>query len=69
MHILSKPEQPDYIFIPELKQKIKKAILFNSKQEVKFKQLPEGTFIYMNGIVLDDIDTVIELQLTEQKNK
>ncbi|HLO38431.1 MAG TPA: alpha-L-fucosidase, partial [Lacibacter sp.] len=46
MHILSKPEQPDYIFIPELKQKIKKATLFNSKQEVRFKQLPEGTFIY-----------------------
>jgi alpha-L-fucosidase len=61
MHILAKPEQPGYIFIPELKQKIEKANLFIGKQEVKFKQLPEGTFIYLDGVALDDLDTIIEL--------
>ena len=63
MHILDKPEQPAFIFIAELKQPIAKAFLFNGKKEVKFKQLPEGTFIYLDGVVLDDVDTIIQLQL------
>ena len=63
MHILDTPEQPAFIFIAELKQPIAKAFLFNGKKEVKFKQLPEGTFIYLDGVVLDDVDTIIQLQL------
>jgi hypothetical protein len=27
--------------------------LINAGQEVKFKQIPEGTYIYLKGIVLD----------------
>ncbi len=63
MHILDMPEQPAFIFIAELKQPIAKAFLFNGKKEVKFKQLPEGTFIYLDGVVLDDVDTIIQLEL------
>lgn len=62
MHILQKPEA-DFIFIPELKQKIKKATSFDGKTDVKFKQQPEGTFIYLNGINWNDVDTILELQL------
>lgn len=62
MHMLQKQEG-DYIFIPELKQKIKKATTLDGKTVVKFKQQPEGTFIYLNGINWDDIDTILELQL------
>ncbi|RXK62841.1 alpha-L-fucosidase [Lacibacter luteus] len=62
MHILQKQEG-DYIFIPELKQKIKKTTTFDGKTEVKFKQQPEGTFIYLNGISWDNVDTILELQL------
>ena len=62
MHILQKQES-DYIFIPELKQKIKKATSFDGKTNIKFKQQPEGTFIYLNGISWDAIDTILELQM------
>jgi alpha-L-fucosidase len=63
MHILANETGDKFLFVPELKQKIQKAVLFNGKQEVKFKQQPEGTFIYLSGIELNDIDTIIELQL------
>lgn len=63
MHVLKKPEQPGFIFIPELKQKINKAFLFTGKKEIKFKQQPEGTFIYLDGVALDDIDTIIQIEL------
>ena len=62
MHILQKQEG-DYIFIPELKQKIKKATSFDGKTVIKFKQQPEGTFIYLSGVSWDAIDTILELQL------
>jgi alpha-L-fucosidase len=63
VHILKRPESPSFIFIPELKDKIAKAILFKNKNEIKIKQLPEGTFIYLDGVVLDEIDTIIQLDL------
>ncbi|MEI7734851.1 MAG: alpha-L-fucosidase [Ferruginibacter sp.] len=63
LHLMHSTENPAYIFIPELKQKITKAILFAGKTDVKFKQLPEGTFIYLEGIVPDEIDTIIQLDL------
>jgi alpha-L-fucosidase len=65
MHILNKPEQDGFIFIPELKQKIQKAVLFDGQREVRFKQLSEGTFIYLTGISMNGIDTIIELQLKQ----
>lgn len=63
MHILKKPEQSGFVFIPELKQKINRAFLFASKKEVRFKQQPEGIFIYLDDIILDDIDTIIQVEL------
>ncbi len=63
MHILANEDGEKFIFIPELKQKIQKAVLYNGKQEVKFKQQPEGTFIYLTGTEWNDIDTIIELQV------
>ncbi len=63
MHILANEAGENFIFIPELKQKIQKAVLFNGKKEVKFKQQAEGTFVYLTGIEWDEIDTIVELQL------
>ncbi len=63
MHILNTPETKDYIFVDGMNQKIAKAVLFNGKQEVKFKQQPEGTFIYTDNLAFDDVDTIIELTL------
>ena len=62
LHLLQKPEG-DFLFVPELKQKLKKAVTFDNKTEVKFKQQPEGTFIYLNNIAWNEIDTIIEIEL------
>jgi len=62
-HIINTPKENAYIFIPEMKQKIKKCYLIDSKRELKFKQQSEGTFVYLDGIKLDSIDTIIEMQI------
>jgi alpha-L-fucosidase len=63
MHILSKPADQDFVFIPELKQKIRKAYSFEGKQPVKYKQLPEGTFVYMAGVPVTGPDTIIQFEM------
>jgi alpha-L-fucosidase len=63
LHILQKPESPDFIFIPELKQPISLVKVFKQNKTVDFKQQPEGTFIYLKGITLDEIDTILEAEL------
>jgi alpha-L-fucosidase len=63
MHILEKPEQQGYIFVPELKQPIQKVTVYKGTKDVKFKQQPEGTFIYTEGITMGDVDTILELKM------
>ena len=60
-HIIKTPKDPSYILIPELKKKIEKCNLLNSKKALKFKMKPEGTYIYLDGIQLDAIDTILEI--------
>jgi alpha-L-fucosidase len=62
-HIIKTPKDSSYILITEMKNKIKKCNLISSKKELKFKVKPKGTYIYLNGVVLDPIDTIIELHL------
>lgn len=60
-HILNGLKEA-YIFIPGIKQNISKANLFGNTAELKFKQQPEGVFVYLPNITLDNIDTIIQLQ-------
>lgn len=61
VHLLDKTDANNYIFIPQLTEKITSANLYNSKQPVKFKQVSEGVFVYLDGLQLNDIDTIIQL--------
>ena len=63
VHILNQPAQPGYIFLPNFKDKIASATLRTGKKSVKFRQQPEGSFIYLDGVTLDELDTIIELKL------
>ena len=63
VHIIKDLNNPNYILIPQMKNKIVKCNLLNSNKALKFKSIPEGTFIYLEGVQLDPIDTIIELQL------
>ncbi|RFZ83390.1 alpha-L-fucosidase [Mucilaginibacter terrenus] len=58
-HITNAPGEP-YIFIPELKSKVTKAVLLGGAA-VKFKQQPEVLFIYTSGVVMDPVDTIVKL--------
>jgi alpha-L-fucosidase len=60
-HILNGLKE-QYLFIPGLKQKISRINLFGNSAEIKFKQQPEGVFVYLPNISLDNIDTIIQLQ-------
>jgi alpha-L-fucosidase len=61
-HILKRPPQ-SYVFIPISQQKINAVTSFSTNKNLKFKQEPEGVFVYVDGIVWDDNDTVIQLQI------
>jgi alpha-L-fucosidase len=59
-HILSASSE-DYILIPSLKQKIVKVTAMANGNSLKFKQQPEGVFVYVKGIETDPYDTIIKL--------
>lgn len=61
VHILEPKNLGNYIFIPQLTQKVSDAELFGKKGNIKYKQIPEGLFIYLDGIKFDEIDTIIQL--------
>lgn len=61
VHILKKPNQAAYIFIPGLKEKIVAATMMKDKSSLTMKQQPEGLFIYVDEKKLDNIDTIIQL--------
>jgi len=60
-HILVKPALP-YLFIPSLSHKVVSATLMNGSKPLKIKQQEEGVFVYLEGIVLEEVDTIIRLE-------
>lgn len=63
VHVLNRPADKPYVFIPGLKQKISSATTLSDKKPVKVKQYAEGTFIYLDDVPANDLDTIIALQL------
>ena len=60
VHVVAIPNQP-YIFIPQFTERVTKATLLANGSAVKYKQQPEGLFIYLNNITVDPVDTIIQL--------
>ena len=61
-HVLKKPGM-NYFFIPGLKGKTVTAVSFADKKPVKTKALPEGLFVYTDGLNWEDIDTIIQITI------
>ena len=59
-HVLNTPQQP-YIFVPSVKGKVTSVTLMSDGSSIKYRQQPEGVFVYTDNIKLDGIDTIIEL--------
>lgn len=64
VHILKKPGG-DYIFLPGLTEKITAAKWFDGKGTVRFRQQPEGVFLYTGNLPQHNIDTIVELTLAK----
>ena len=61
VHILKDPKQTS-IIIEGVSGKIKSCQLMGKDQKVKFKQNKTGVTINLDGITLDDTDTIIQIQ-------
>jgi alpha-L-fucosidase len=61
VHLLNKTAQP-FILIPSIKEKINKATILGGGKNVTWKQQPEGVFIYLDAVDMDDVDTIIKLE-------
>ncbi len=59
-HIINTPHN-DFIFLPGLKEKIIKANNFDDGATLKFKQVPEGVFVYLNSVKLNSVDNILKL--------
>jgi alpha-L-fucosidase len=64
-HIFKRVNGADYIFIPGIRQKVAAAHLLSGKVPVRFKQQPEGIFVYLDKITLDDVDTIVQLDIKQ----
>ncbi|MES2006173.1 MAG: alpha-L-fucosidase [Bacteroidota bacterium] len=53
----------NYVFIPGVKGTIVSAASFKDKTSLRFKQQPEGVFVYLDGVKMDTIDTIIQLNM------
>jgi len=60
-HIIDAPQQ-NYILLPSIKGKVTKAILMSDGSALKFKQQPEGVFVYLDNVKADAIDTIVRLE-------
>ena len=62
VHILKNPGE-DFILLPKINQKVKAVQWYSSKQALKWKQQPEGIFIYLQGSPKDEVDQIIKIDL------
>lgn len=51
------------IALPGLKQEVATASLMKDGRKLKFRQTTDQTIIYLDGVTMDDIDTIIELKV------
>ena len=61
VHLLKHVSEP-YVFLPDLKLKISRASIKGNGKKIKFRQEPEGTFLYVDQQDQNDIDTIVEMQ-------
>jgi len=59
-HMINHPEGSS-VFIPLTKEKLLTASVFPGKEKMKFKQQADGVFIFLDGVDMDDTDTIIQL--------
>lgn len=51
----------NYVFVPGVKATVNTAQLFSNATTLRLKQVPEGVFVYLDGVTMDRIDTILQL--------
>ena len=64
LHIL-RPPGTSFLFLPNFTESIKRIQCLNNAQNVRFQAQKEGTFIYLDGLHFDPIDTILSVQIVE----
>lgn len=64
LHLMQKPGQP-FLFLPSFVEKIGSMTTFAGNQKVRYNTVPEGTFIYLDSITFDPVDTIIRIELAK----
>ena len=62
VHVLNMPAG-EYIFVQGFTGKVTGATSFDGNQKIRFKQIPEGLFIYLQGLPENAVDAIIELKV------
>lgn len=62
VHIIHTLQATASVFIP-LKEKIIAVTSFNGGQKIKYKQDSNGVTVLLDGVQMDDIDTIIQLEI------
>jgi len=62
-HIINTPVTIASVFIPLTKEKINAVTMFAGKEKMKFKQDTTGVTVFLDTVKMDDIDTIIQLDL------
>ena len=60
VHLLKTPSE-NFILLPRITQKVAAVQSFSSKQSLKWKQQPEGIFIYLDGVTMNGVDEILEV--------
>ena len=62
-HIINTPESGASFFIPLTKEKIGSVTAFGGKEKMKFKQDATGVTVFLDSVKMDDIDTIVQLEI------
>ncbi|MDO6435189.1 alpha-L-fucosidase [Flavitalea sp. BT771] len=62
-HIIKPSGAGASIFIPLTAQKVSAVAAYAGKGKLKFKQDGTGVTVYLEGVTMDDIDTIVQLEL------
>lgn len=62
VHVINKIAQT-FVTLPKLEQKVVSAALMSNGTKLKFKQTKDQTTVYLDGVSMDNIDTIIELKI------
>jgi alpha-L-fucosidase len=64
LHLLQHSGKP-FLFLPGFVEKISSLTSFTDNKKVRYQTQAEGTFIYLDGVQIDPVDTILRIELAK----